>query len=83
MLGEETPIPEAWLGRPVRLVFLDGASTEYAEGDLEKVNDRGIVQRLAVKLNHTHRRRITTHAGLPCRNTCTDKAIWVNISANR
>lgn len=43
MLGEETPIPEAWLGRAVRLVFLDGASTEYAEGKLEEVNDRGIV----------------------------------------
>jgi hypothetical protein len=41
--GEERPIPEAWLGQSVKLVFLDGASTEYAEGDLEEVNDRGIV----------------------------------------
>ncbi len=37
------PIPEAWLGRPVRLVFVSGASTEYTAGDLEEVNDRGIV----------------------------------------
>jgi hypothetical protein len=36
-----------------------------------------------VKLNRTHRRRITTYAGLPNRGTCTDKAKWVNISANR
>jgi hypothetical protein len=39
--GEETPTPEAWIGRPVKLVFLDGASTEYAEGTLREVNDRG------------------------------------------
>jgi hypothetical protein len=52
VLGEETPIPEAWLGRPVRLVFLDGASTEYAEGDLEKVNDRGIVLSVETHVGH-------------------------------
>ena len=52
MLGEETPIPEAWLGRPVRLVFLDGASTEYAEGDLEEVNDRGIVLSVETHVGH-------------------------------
>ena len=52
MLGEETPIPEAWLGRPVRLVFLDGASTEYAEGDLEEVNDRGIVMSVETHVGH-------------------------------
>jgi hypothetical protein len=51
-LGEETPIPEAWLGRPVRLVFLDGASTEYAEGDLEEVNDRGIVMSVETHVGH-------------------------------
>ena len=38
-----TPVPEAWLGRPVKLVFVSGASTEYADGDLQEVNDRGIV----------------------------------------
>ena len=52
MLGEETPIPEAWLGRPVRLVFLDGASTEYAEGKLEEVNDRGIVLSVETHVGH-------------------------------
>lgn len=41
MSGEETPTPEARIGRPVKLVFLDGASTEYAEGTLREVNDRG------------------------------------------
>jgi hypothetical protein len=52
VLGEETPIPEAWLGRPVRLVFLDGASTEYAEGMLEEVNDRGIVLSVETHVGH-------------------------------
>jgi hypothetical protein len=51
-LGEETSIPEAWLGRPVRLVFLDGASTEYAEGKLEEINDKGIV--LSVETHGGH-----------------------------
>ena len=53
MLGEETPIPEAWLGRPVRLVFIDGASTEYAEGDLEEVNGRGIVLSVETHVGHS------------------------------
>jgi hypothetical protein len=52
VLGEKTPIPEAWLGRPVRLVFLDGASTEYAEGMLEEVNDRGIVLSVETHVGH-------------------------------
>ena len=52
MLGEKTPIPEAWLGRPVRLVFLDGASTEYTEGKLEEVNDRGIVLSVETHVGH-------------------------------
>ena len=38
-----TPVPEAWLGQPVKLVFVSGSSTEYADGILEEVNDRGIV----------------------------------------
>ena len=42
-IGRNTPVPEAWLGRPVKLVFISGASTEYAAGGLEEVNDRGIV----------------------------------------
>jgi hypothetical protein len=36
-------IPEAWIGRSVELVFVSGSSTEYTDGDLEEVNDRGIV----------------------------------------
>ena len=41
--SKSTPVPEAWLGRPVKLVFVSGSSTEYADGVLEEVNDRGIV----------------------------------------
>jgi hypothetical protein len=40
---ESTPVPEAWIGRTVELVFVSGSSTEYANGYLEEVNDRGIV----------------------------------------
>jgi hypothetical protein len=47
MMDRERPerkqTPEAWIGRPVQLVFISGASTEYADGVLEEVNDRGIV----------------------------------------
>ena len=35
--------PQAWLGRQVHLVYISGSSTEYVEGVLEEVNDRGIV----------------------------------------
>ena len=42
-IGSSAPVPEAWLGRPVKLVFVSGASTEYTAGGLEEVNDRGIV----------------------------------------
>jgi hypothetical protein len=41
--GGSTPVPEAWIGRTVELIFISGSSTEYADGDLEEVNDRGIV----------------------------------------
>jgi hypothetical protein len=37
------PVPEAWIGRAVKLIFVSGSSTEYADGYLEEVNDRGIV----------------------------------------
>jgi hypothetical protein len=40
--GGSTPVPEAWIGRAVELIF-SGSSTEYADGYLEEVNDRGIV----------------------------------------
>jgi hypothetical protein len=39
--GRQTP--ENWLGRPVKLVFISGSSTEYVDGVLEEVNERGIV----------------------------------------
>jgi hypothetical protein len=35
-----TPIPEAWIGRSVELIFVSGSSTEYADGQLEEVNER-------------------------------------------
>lgn len=38
-----TAIPEAWIGRSVELIFVSGSSTEYADGLLEEVNDRGVV----------------------------------------
>jgi hypothetical protein len=41
--GGSTPVPEAWIGRTVELIFISGSSTEYADGDLEEVNERGIV----------------------------------------
>ena len=41
--GGSTPVPEAWIGRAVELIFVSGSSTEYADGYLEEVNDRGIV----------------------------------------
>jgi hypothetical protein len=40
------PVPEAWIGRAVELIFVSGSSTEYADGYLEEVNDRGIVLRV-------------------------------------
>jgi len=36
----------------VRLVFVDGANTEYAEGDLEEVNDGGIVLSVETHVGH-------------------------------
>ena len=41
--GGNRPVPEAWIGRTVELVFVSGSSTEYTDGRLEEVNDRGIV----------------------------------------
>jgi hypothetical protein len=46
------PVPEAWIGLAVELVFVSGSTTEYADGDLEEVNDRGIV--LAVEGHGEH-----------------------------
>jgi hypothetical protein len=41
--GGSTPVPEAWIGQAVELIFVSGSSTEYADGYLEEVNDRGVV----------------------------------------
>jgi hypothetical protein len=45
-------VPEAWIGRPVELVFVSGASTEYTDGTLEEVNDRGIVLSVETHVGH-------------------------------
>ncbi len=45
-------VPEAWIGRSVKLVFVSGASTGYASGDLEEVNDRGIVLSVETHVGH-------------------------------
>jgi len=50
--GRNLPIPEAWLGQEVRLVFVSGASTEYTVGSLEEVNDRGIVLSVEAHIGH-------------------------------
>ena len=44
--GGSTPVPDAWIGRAVELIFVSGSSTEYAHGYLKGVNDRGIVLRV-------------------------------------
>lgn len=36
-------IPEAWIGKEVELILVSGSSTEYADGRLADVNDRGVV----------------------------------------
>ena len=41
--GGSTPVPEAWIGQTVELIFVSGSSTEYTDGRLQEVNDRGIV----------------------------------------
>ncbi len=41
--GGSKPVPEAWVGREVELIFVSGSSTEYADGRLDGVNERGIV----------------------------------------
>jgi hypothetical protein len=46
------PVSEAWIGRAVELVLVSGSSTEYADGNLEEVNERGIV--LTVKGHGEH-----------------------------
>jgi hypothetical protein len=36
----------------VELVFVSGASTEYVDGDLQEVNDRGIVLSVETHVGH-------------------------------
>jgi hypothetical protein len=50
--GRKRQIPEEWLGRPVKLVFISGSSTEYFDGVLEEVNDRGIVLSADLHIGH-------------------------------
>jgi hypothetical protein len=57
------PVPEAWLGLPVKVVFVSGSSTEYADGILEEVNDRGIV--VLVETHVGTRRRPCSTRGAP------------------
>jgi len=51
-IGGSTPVPEAWIGRTVELIFISGGSTEYADGDLEEVSDRGIVLSVETQVGH-------------------------------
>ena len=51
--GDGPPVPEIRVDRAERLVFASGACTEYADGVLEEVNDRGIVM------------SVETHVGQP------------------
>ena len=44
--GGSTSVPDAWIGRAVELIFVSGSSTEYDNGYLEEVNERGIVLRV-------------------------------------
>ncbi len=50
--GGSAPVPEAWIGRTVELIFISGSSTEYTDGDLEEVNDRGIVLSVETQVGH-------------------------------
>ena len=52
MPRKETPVPEAWIGRAVELVFVSGASTEYVSGGLREVNERGIVLSVETHVGH-------------------------------
>ncbi len=36
----------------MKLVFISGASTEYTDGDLQEVNDRGIVLSVETHVGH-------------------------------
>ena len=46
-------VPEAWIGQAVELVSISGASTEYTDGILQEVNDRGIVLSVETHVGHS------------------------------
>lgn len=46
-VGGSTPVPEAWIGRAVELIFVSGGSTE--------VNDRGVVLSIETHLGRPAR----------------------------
>jgi hypothetical protein len=48
----KAPVPGAWIGRSVELVFISGARTEYVDGDFQEVNDRGIVPSVETRAGH-------------------------------
>ena len=56
--GGSAPVPEVWIGRAVELIFISGGSTEYTDGDLEEVNDRGIVVSVETHVGHPPRLRM-------------------------
>ena len=49
---KSVPVPEAWIGQSVNLTFTAGSSTEYIGGNLEEVNDRGIVLSAVTHIGH-------------------------------
>lgn len=53
--AKTTPVPEAWIGRAVELIFVSGSSTEYTDGYLQEVNDRCIVLRVEGHGDHPAR----------------------------
>ena len=63
--GGNAPVPEAWawVGRSVELVFVSGVSTEYSDGNLQQVNDRGIV--LPVETHVGHPSQLLFSRGVP------------------
>ena len=53
--GGSKPVPEAWVGQAVELFFLSRSSTEYADGYLEVLNDRGVVLTVGGHGDHLER----------------------------
>ena len=49
---KSVPVPEARLGLPVTVVVVSGSTTEYADGILEEVNDRGTLVLVETHVGH-------------------------------